>query len=113
MKYEITKDPSIFEGEYLKLQQVDSLPIYFFVKKIDRSYKTSDGQYIMLEGIGYRYVICGPNMEGINHKEAHIYTYFQIFEGKDGRNYPYSTKVEFISQEEFDKVKQQVIDILS
>lgn len=80
MKYEVTKDPSIFEGEYLKLQDPDSLPIYFFVKEIDRSYKNSDGQYIMLEGIGYRYVICGPNMKGVNHKEAHIYTYFQMFE---------------------------------
>ena len=79
MKYEVTKDPSIFVGEYLKLQQADSLPIYFFVKEIDRSYKNEDGQYIMLEGIGYRYVVCGPNMKGINHKEAHIYTYFQIF----------------------------------
>ena len=113
MKCEVTKDPSIFVGEYLKLQQADSLPIYFFVKEIDRSYKNSDGQYIMLEGIGYRYVICGPNMKGINHKEAHIYTYFQIFEGKDGRSYPYSTKVEFISKEEFDKVKQRVIDVLT
>ena len=113
MKYEVTKDPSIFVGEYLKLQQADSLPIYFFVKEIDRSYKNSDGQYIMLEGIGYRYVICGPNMKGINHKEAHICTYFQIFEGKDGRSYPYSTKVEFISKEEFDNVKQRVIDVLT
>jgi hypothetical protein len=52
-------------------------------------------------------------MKGINHKEAHIYTYFQIFEGKDGRTYPYSTKVDFVSKEEFDKVKQQVIDVLS
>ena len=113
MKYEVTKDPSIFEGEYLKLQQADNLPIYFFVKEIDRSYKNSDGQYIMLEGIGYQYVICGPNMKGINHREAHIYTYFQIFEGKDGRTRRYSTKVEFISQEEFDKVKQRVIDVLT
>lgn len=112
MKYEVTKNPSIFVGEYLKLKQVDELPIYFFVKEIDRSYKTPEGQYIMLEGIGYRYVVCGPNMKGINHKEAHVYTYFQIFEGKDGRSHPYSTKVEFISQEEFDEVKQRVIDIL-
>ena len=67
----------------------------------------------MLEGIGYQYVVCGPNMKGINHKEAHIYTYFQIFEGGDGRTYPYSTKVEFISQEEFDNVKQRVIDVLA
>ena len=33
MKYEVTKDPSIFEGEYLKLQEADSLPIYFLLKK--------------------------------------------------------------------------------
>jgi hypothetical protein len=113
MKYEVTKDPSIFVGEYLKLQDSDNLPIYFFVKEVDASYQHSDGQYIMLEGIGYQYVICGPNMKGINHREAHIYTYFQIFEGKDGRTNRYSTKVEFISQEEFDKVKQLVTDLLS
>lgn len=112
MKYEVTKDPSIFVGEYLKLQEYDSLPIYFFVKKIDRSYKNEHGQHIMSEGIGYRYVVCGPNMKGINHKEAHIYTYFRIFEGKDRKTHHYSTKVDFISQEEFDKVKQRVIDIL-
>ena len=41
MKYEVTKDPSIFVGEYLKLQQADSLPIYFFVKEIDGSFVTS------------------------------------------------------------------------
>ena len=113
MKYEVTKDPSIFVGEYLKLQDSDNLPIYFFVKEVDASYQHSDGQYIMLEGIGYRYVVLGPNMKGINHKEAHIYTYFQIFEGGDGRSHPYSTKVDFISKEEFDEVKQQVINILS
>lgn len=113
MKYELTKDPSIFVGEYLKIQYPDNLPVYFFVKEIDISYKNEDGQYIMLEGIGYQYVVCGPNMKGINHKEAHIYTYFQIFEGEDGRTHRYSTKVEFISKEEFDKVKQRVTDLLS
>ena len=82
MKYEVTKDPSIFEGEYLKLQEADSLPIYFFVKEIDRSYKNEDGQYIMLEGIGYQYVICGPNMKGLTIKNPTFILIFKFLKEK-------------------------------
>lgn len=99
------KDPSIFENEYFKVVYPNVRTVYVKCDKLSLC-KYLCAQTLLIEG----YTIV---FEYNGDMQIFEYTISPQKEVIHINNDDLETDIQFISQEEFDKVKQQVIDILS
>lgn len=104
-KRELIKDPSIFENEYFKVVYPNVRTVYVKCDKLSlRDY--SWVQTLLIEGYTIALEYDGDMQlfsYGIMPKRAFTHI----------NNDDLETDIQFISKEEFNKVKQRVIDMLS
>ena len=104
-KRELIKDPSIFENEYFKVVYPNVRTVYVKCDKLSLC-EYLYAQTLLIEG-------CTIIFEYNSDMQIFEYTISPQKEVIYINNNDLETDIQFISQEEFDKVKQQVIDILS
>lgn len=99
------KDPSIFENEYFKVVYPNVRTVYVQCDKLSlRDY--SWAQSLLIEG-------CTMALEYTGDMQTFSYGIMPKRAFTHINNDDLETDIQFISKEEFDEVKQQVIDMLS